>query len=96
MVDGGQRWCVPYGVVVYGSDRVVVWGGGLWDWLDAKTAIRQIRRDANEEIKKLEKDGKSSEDDARRARDEIQKVTDKHTSLVDEISKNKEGELLEI
>ena len=63
---------------------------------EAKTAIRQIRRDANEEIKKLEKDGKTSEDDARRARDEIQKVTDKHTSLVDEISKNKEGELLEI
>jgi ribosome recycling factor len=63
---------------------------------EAKTAIRQIRRDANEEIKKLEKDGRTSEDDARRARDEIQKVTDKHTSLVDEISKNKEGELLEI
>ena len=63
---------------------------------EAKTAIRQIRRDANEESKKLEKDGESSEDDARRARDEIQKVTDKHTSLVDEISKNKEGELLEI
>jgi len=63
---------------------------------EAKTAIRQIRRDANEEIKKLEKDGGTSEDDARRARDEIQKVTDTHTGLVDEISKNKEGELLEI
>ena len=46
--------------------------------------------------KRLEKDGQTSEDDARRARDEIQKVTDKHTALVDDVSKNKESELLEI
>ena len=63
---------------------------------DAKTAIRQVRRDANDEIKKLEKDGETSEDDARRARDDVQKATDKHTADVDEISKNKESELLEI
>ncbi len=43
---------------------------------DAKTAVRQIRRDANEEIKKLEKDGEISEDDAHRLLDEIQKMTD--------------------
>ena len=63
---------------------------------DAKTAIRQIRRDANEEVKKLEKGGDLSEDDARRALDEVQQKTDKHTGGIDELCKNKEQELLEI
>ena len=43
---------------------------------DAKTAIRQIRRDANDEFKKLQKDGDLSEDDAHRSMDEVQKLTD--------------------
>jgi ribosome recycling factor len=63
---------------------------------EAKTAIRQIRRDANEEIKKLEKDGEVSEDDARRGLDEVQKRTDRHTAKIDELNKNKEQELMEI
>ncbi len=63
---------------------------------EAKTAIRQIRRDANEEIKTLESEGHTSEDDARRALDEIQKATDTHSSEIDGVTKNKEGELLEI
>jgi len=63
---------------------------------EAKTAVRQIRRDANEELKKLEKDGKVSEDDSRRAQDEVQKVTDKHTSQIDELTGSKEKELMEI
>lgn len=63
---------------------------------EAKTAVRQIRRDCNEEIKKLEKDGDLSEDDARRTLDEIQKTTDKHTSKIDELCKAKEQELMEI
>lgn len=63
---------------------------------DAKTAIRQVRRDANEEIKTLEGEGGTSEDDARRALDEIQKATDTHSSEIDGVTKNKEGELLEI
>lgn len=63
---------------------------------DAKMAIRQIRREANDETKKLEKEGHTSEDDARRVRDDVQKATDRHTAEVDEISKNKESELLEI
>ena len=63
---------------------------------EAKTAIRQIRRDANEEFKTLQKDGDVSEDDAHRAMDEVQKLTDKHTGQVDELCKNKEAELMEI
>ncbi len=63
---------------------------------EAKTAIRQVRRDANEQVKKLEKGGDVSEDEARRTLDEIQKRTDKHTEAIDEICKNKEKELMEV
>ena len=63
---------------------------------DAKTAIRQIRRDANELIKKLEKDGDVSQDDGRRALEEIQKKTDKFCADVDGLIKNKEKEILEV
>jgi ribosome recycling factor len=63
---------------------------------DAKTAVRQIRRDANDEIKRIEKAGEISEDDARRALDEIQKKTDRFTGDVDTLCKNKEKELMEV
>jgi ribosome recycling factor len=63
---------------------------------EAKTAIRQIRRDANDEINGLEKESQLSEDDAHRAMDEIQKTTDRHTKEVDELCKHKEQELMEI
>ena len=63
---------------------------------DAKTAVRQIRRDANEELKKLEKEGSISEDDSRRAQETVQKLTDAHTSQIDELTGNKEKELIEI
>ncbi len=63
---------------------------------DGRTAARQIRRDANEEIKKGEKDGLLSEDDARRALDEIQKKTDRHIGEIDALSKAKEKELMEV
>lgn len=63
---------------------------------DAKTAVRQIRRDANEELKKLEKDSAISEDDSRRSQEEVQKVTDAHTSQIDELVAHKEKELTEI
>ena len=63
---------------------------------DGKTAVRQIRRDANEELRKLEKESSISEDDSRRAQSEVQKVTDTHTSEIDELTGNKEKELIEI
>jgi ribosome recycling factor len=63
---------------------------------EAKTALRQIRRDANDEIKKLEKDGKLSEDDSRRAHDDVQKKTDHFAADVDTLCKSKEKELMAV
>ncbi len=63
---------------------------------EARTAIRHVRRDANDEIKRLEKDGKLSQDDGRRSLEEIQKKTDRYTSEIDTLCKNKEKELLEV
>ena len=63
---------------------------------EARTAIRMVRRDANEELKKLEKDGKLSQDDARRATEDVQKKTDKHSADIDAIVKTKEKEIMEV
>lgn len=62
---------------------------------EGKTAIRQIRRDSNEEIKSAQKDGEISEDDGRRALEDIQKLTDEHVKKIDDICKDKEKELME-
>jgi len=62
---------------------------------DYKVAIRNIRRDSNELVKGLKKDGDVSEDDAFKAQDEIQKITDGFIKQVDEIYKDKETEILE-
>lgn len=63
---------------------------------DAKIAIRNIRRDANESLKKLVKDKACSEDDERRAQDDIQKLTDKSVSEVDRLLAEKEKEVLTV
>ncbi len=61
----------------------------------ARVSIRSARRDANEEIKKLEKEG-LSEDDAKKAEDEVQKLTDTHSEKVEQIVKAKEEEIMTI
>jgi ribosome recycling factor len=61
-----------------------------------RVAVRNLRRDANENIKKLLKDKAISEDDERRALDEIQKLTDTHITKLDQASKGKEKEILEL
>jgi ribosome recycling factor len=61
---------------------------------DARNAIRQVRRDANERLKKLLKDHKISEDDERRALDDVQKITDQHITMIDELQKKKDQDLL--
>jgi ribosome recycling factor len=61
-----------------------------------RTAIRNIRRDGNEQIKKALKDKKISEDDERRALDEIQKLTDDEIKKMEEMGKTKEKEVMEI
>lgn len=63
---------------------------------DHRVAIRNIRRDANEQVKKLVKDKLISEDDDRRSHDDIQKMTDAHITRIEELSKLKEKEVMEI
>jgi len=61
-----------------------------------RVALRNVRRDANEAVKKLLKDKVISEDDDRRAHDEIQKLTDGHVQKLDQAAKAKEKEILEL
>lgn len=63
---------------------------------EAKIAIRNIRRDTNEELKKLEKEKHLSEDDAKKSHDEIQKLTDSYIVKVEEVLNHKENEIMEV
>ena len=63
---------------------------------NAKVAIRNTRRDAIDKIKKQEKNKEITEDDRKQAEEEMQKVTDKYIAEIDEITKVKEEELMEI
>lgn len=62
----------------------------------AKVALRNERRDANDKIKKLEKSGELGEDDAKKALDEVQNIIDKYTKEIDSIVAKKEKEIMEI
>jgi ribosome recycling factor len=63
---------------------------------DHRIGIRNVRRDSNDHIKKLSKDKTISEDEDRRAHDEMQKLTDSYMQKVDQLAKAKEKEILEI
>lgn len=63
---------------------------------DAKVAIRNIRRESNEELKKNEKDGEITEDELRRSNEQVQKLTDDFIEKIDQTAKDKENEILEI
>lgn len=63
---------------------------------DSRVAIRNVRRDVIQDLKDLKKEGEISEDDERRAEDEVQKMTDSHIEKVSEILHHKEEEILEI
>jgi ribosome recycling factor len=63
---------------------------------DARVSIRNVRRDANDQLKGMAKDKKLSQDEERRAHDQIQKATDRFVAKVDELTKKKEQELLSI
>jgi ribosome recycling factor len=63
---------------------------------ESKVSVRNIRRDANEEVKKLEKDKKISEDESKKAHDRIQEITDKYIVQIDEVLKKKEKEIMEV
>ncbi|KGR86446.1 ribosome recycling factor [Lysinibacillus odysseyi] len=63
---------------------------------EAKVAVRNVRRDANDDLKKLEKNGEITEDDLRGYSDDIQKLTDEYIAKVDETAKEKEKEILSV
>jgi ribosome recycling factor len=62
----------------------------------AKVAVRNIRRDANEDIKKQLKDDHLSEDDSKREHDRVQKITDKFVAEIDQIIEHKESDILTV
>lgn len=63
---------------------------------DAKVAVRNLRRDANDELKKQEKGGELTEDDLKKALDEVQKTTDKAIKDIDDLCAQKEKEIMEV
>ena len=63
---------------------------------DAKVAVRNLRRDANEQLKKLVKDKAISEDDERRGGDEVQKLTDKFVAEIDKLVAEKDKEIMTV
>ena len=63
---------------------------------DYKVALRNIRRDANENLKQLKKDGDITEDEAFGAKDKVQEMTDKYINLIDSAYQEKEKEILEV
>ena len=63
---------------------------------EGRVSIRHARKDANDQIKKRQKDGEISEDDARREQDEVQKLTDRFIGTIDELLRHKEVEVMEV
>jgi ribosome recycling factor len=63
---------------------------------NAKIAVRNLRRDANEAVKKLVKEKLASEDDQKRAEADIQKVTDRHVITIDQLVAGKEQEIMAV
>jgi ribosome recycling factor len=63
---------------------------------EGHVAVRNIRRDANDGLKRMEKDGEIGQDDSHRAQDDVQKATDRHISEMDGLKKDKEAEVLEV
>jgi len=62
----------------------------------AKIAIRNIRKDGNDKVKKLEKDKEISEDDSKRGHDQVQKITDRNVTQIDAILADKEADILKV
>jgi ribosome recycling factor len=61
---------------------------------EGRNGVRQVRRDANDKLKKMLRDHEISEDDERRGLDEVQKITDQHIATIDELQKKKDADLL--
>jgi len=62
----------------------------------ARVAVRNVRRDGMDELKRLEKDGDIGQDDAKRRADEVQSLTDQYVGQIDEMLKSKESEIMQV
>jgi len=62
----------------------------------AKVSVRNVRKDGNDQIKKLEKEKEISEDESKKAQEQIQKITDEHIAKIDEAFKTKEADILKV
>lgn len=62
----------------------------------AKVSVRNVRKEGNDKIKKLEKEKEISEDDSKKAQEQVQKLTDEHISKIDEAFKIKEADILKV
>jgi ribosome recycling factor len=62
----------------------------------ARVAVRHVRRDGMEQVKKAEKDGAVSQDEARALHDKVQKLTDDHIAKIDQLLAQKEGEIMQV
>ena len=63
---------------------------------EAKVAIRNVRRDAIEDLRKMEKNGDITEDDLKDGKEEVQKLTDKYIEEIEKLEKQKEDEIMEV
>lgn len=63
---------------------------------EAKVHVRNVRRDGNEDLKKLEKNGDITEDDLRSFQEDVQKLTDQYIAKIDDLAKEKENEIMEV
>jgi ribosome recycling factor len=63
---------------------------------EGRVAVRNVRRDANEELRTAEKAGDLPQDDSKRAQEHIQELTDKHITMVNELVEAKEKEIMEV
>ncbi len=63
---------------------------------EARVSVRNTRRESNDHYKKAQKDGSQSEDEARRAMDQVQKLHDKYIAQIDDVVKKKEAEVMEV
>lgn len=63
---------------------------------EAKVALRNVRRDANESLKKLQKNSELTEDELKRSEDDVQKITDRFSKMVEDVLKEKEKEILRV
>lgn len=63
---------------------------------DARVAVRNVRRETNDELKKKEKEGEITEDELRRYQDEVQQITDKNIDTINQAAEDKEKEIMEV